>query len=143
VDFLRHFGLLVDPAANQLVDRQTLHIFKSSSTPSEAPVSASIFRPPARLLEEPSLSSTRSALLAGFRPPARLLDEPFLSSTSPASTPGSSPASMPGCSPASSSGSSPGASAALHVKEPPWVLRGRLAGCHLRPSLGGRTRGNG
>jgi hypothetical protein len=113
VDFLRHFGLLVDPAANQLVDRQTLHIFKSSSTPSEAHVSASIFRPPARLLEEPSLSSTRPALLSC------LLDEPFLPSTSPASTPGSSPASTPGFSPASSSGPSPGASAASHVKEPP------------------------
>jgi hypothetical protein len=33
VYFLRHFGLLVDPAANQLVDRHTLHRFQSSAVP--------------------------------------------------------------------------------------------------------------
>jgi hypothetical protein len=56
VDFLRHFGLLVDPAANQLVDRRTLQMFKSSASPSTCQVSASVSLPPARLLDDPSLS---------------------------------------------------------------------------------------
>jgi hypothetical protein len=58
VDFLRNFGLLVDPAANQLVDHHTLHVFQSSTDTSSVSVSASILRPPAHQLEEPSLSST-------------------------------------------------------------------------------------
>ncbi len=45
VDFLRHFGLLVDSAVNQLVDRRTMQVFKSSASPLTAPVSASIFSP--------------------------------------------------------------------------------------------------
>jgi hypothetical protein len=56
VDFLRHFGLLFDPAVNQLVDRCTLQVFKSSTSPPAAPVLASISLPPARLLDDPSLS---------------------------------------------------------------------------------------
>ncbi len=67
VDFLRHFGLLVNPAANQLVDRYTLQVFKSSASPTHlpspaSPVSASVIFPPARQLDEQSLPSPHRPL---------------------------------------------------------------------------------
>ncbi len=55
VDFLCHFGLLVNPAANQLVDRHTLQIFKSSVSPPATSVSAYVVFPPAHQLDEQSL----------------------------------------------------------------------------------------
>jgi hypothetical protein len=61
VDFLRHFGLLVDPAANQLVDRQTLQVFKSSSVPAVMKSSSSVLCPPAHQLDESFLPSPSSS----------------------------------------------------------------------------------
>ncbi len=62
VDFLCHFGLLVGPAANQLVDRHTLQVFKSSASPTATPVSASIIFPPAGQLDKQSLPSPHRPL---------------------------------------------------------------------------------
>jgi hypothetical protein len=86
-DLLRHFGLLVDPATNQLVDCHTLHRFQSSTEAPYWPVSASTLLPSARQLEEPFPSS-----------PHRPLHLHGLSWGSLAS-PGSSPASTPSPSP--------------------------------------------
>jgi hypothetical protein len=61
VDFLRHFGLLVDPAANQLVDRHTLQIFKSSVSPP-----ATQCRPPSSSPQRVSWMNSLFPLLTGL-----------------------------------------------------------------------------
>jgi hypothetical protein len=62
VDFYAILGLLVDPAANQLVDRHTLQVFKSSVSPPATQVSACIVFPPANQLDEQSLPSPHRPL---------------------------------------------------------------------------------
>ncbi len=49
VDFLRHFGLLVDPVGNRLVDRLTLQAFQGSS-PASVGVSSGDLTPPASVM---------------------------------------------------------------------------------------------
>jgi hypothetical protein len=114
VDFLRHFGLLVDPAANQLVDRHTLHRFQSSavSLSSSEASTASHVKAPSRSCGAVSQAATCGLQVeavcaqaaSSSRPPARLLEDQSppsahrplhhhgLSRPSPTST-GSSPAS--------------------------------------------------
>ncbi len=49
VDFLRHFGLLVDPVGNRLVDRLTLQAFQGSA-PASVGISPEVPTPPASVL---------------------------------------------------------------------------------------------
>ncbi len=59
VDFLRHYGLLVDPVGNQLVDRLTLQAFHGCPPDSGGPLSvASSLRPAASSSSAGALLST-------------------------------------------------------------------------------------
>ncbi len=121
VDFLCHFGLLVDLAATQLVDQRKPQVFKSSTllsraASSPASVSAVTSRPPARLPEDILLSSSldHRPLLGAHQP---LLGDTGLS-TFMASSPDHRPL-------------------LLHPLLPP-DFAGRFTDCHLRPVLEGR-----
>jgi hypothetical protein len=86
-DLLRHLGLLVDPAANQLVDCQTLHRFQSSTEAPYWPVSVSTLLPSACQLEEPFPSSPHW--------PLHLHGLSWGSLASPGSSPASTPSPFP------------------------------------------------
>ncbi len=82
MDFLRHFGLLVDPAGNQLVDCLTLHVFYRSPTlPGDLSLQAPALQP-LQQASSPGLLSRPAGLFMSL-PASPSLLVPSLAGSSP------------------------------------------------------------